>query len=707
MNAATLPAAVRELRDLLNTYLEPHHVAMVLRAYELGARAHAGQKRRSGEDYITHPVAVAAILAEMRMDHETVVAAILHDTMEDTSVTRADLVEQFGENVAALVEGVTKIDKMRFRTRKEADAESFRKLLLAMSRDLRVIFIKLGDRLHNMRTIDHMSVSAQRRISAETLEIYAPIADRLGMNELREELEELGFRHLHPYRARVLAARVRKSLGRRNGALDEVTETLRKRLNEMGVVARVEGRAKTLYSIYCKMRDKSMPFDQLMDLYAVRIVTQSLPECYQALGVVHSLYRPKMGSFKDYIALPKPNGYQSLHTVVNARLPVPVEVQIRTRGMDDMAKKGAAAHWLYKSSPNGETAVRARSWLLKLVETQGREADSEQFIADAKAELFPDEIFVFTPGGKIIDLKANATALDFAYAIHTDVGNQAVGAYVDREKVPLNSVLHSGETVEIITRKGEKPKAEWHEFVVTSKARSSIRAHLKNLQRADSVEIGNRLLDQALARRGYSLESVAPRRLERYLKKNGIEELEDLLTQIARGDKMAHLVADGLLSRTQRRSEEDESEALTVGDTKGAAVSYAKCCSPIPGDPIMGYLSPGKGLVIHRQRCPNVPELRKNHPDQCLKVRWASLVDGFFSTRLKLITMDTTGVLASVTATVSEAGSNIEQVEQPPGTHETAVLKFTLAVRDRQNLARVIRRLRRNRHVIKVSRDMA
>ncbi|NEZ02741.1 bifunctional (p)ppGpp synthetase/guanosine-3',5'-bis(diphosphate) 3'-pyrophosphohydrolase [Wenzhouxiangella sp. XN201] len=701
-----LPAPVRELRDLLNTYLEPQHVATVLRAYELGAEAHEGQKRRSGEDYIFHPVAVAHILAGMRMDHQTIAAAILHDTIEDTEIEHDDLVEQFDEQIAKLVDGVTKLDKMKFRTRQEADAESFRKLLLAMSRDLRVIFIKLADRLHNMRTIGHMSPAAQRRISAETLEIYAPIAARLGMNELREELENLGFQHRYPNRFQVISRRVKQGAGNRAEIIDSVTEAVKKRLSEAGIPARVEGRTKTVNSIYCKMRDKSLSFDQVMDLYAFRIVTQSEPHCYQALGVVHALYKPKPGSFKDYIALPKPNGYQSLHTVLNSPFDVPMEVQIRTEEMDLVAEKGAAAHWLYKATPDGQTAVRAREWLLKLVETQSRASDSVEFLDTAKAELFPDEVFVFTPRGKIIDLKADSTALDFAYAIHTDVGNQAVGARIDREPVPLNTRLESGQTVEIITQKGATPQPEWLEFVATSKARSSIRAHLKNMEQADSVAIGHRLLDQALTRRGYSLEKISERRLDRYLKKLKLERLEDLLTRIARGDMLARVVAHKLLPITQRRaSEEPESESLTIGGTEGSAIEYAKCCHPVPGDPIMGYLSPGKGLVIHRKRCPNVPELKKDHSDRCLEVDWAPVMHGYFSVRLKIVTVNGPGVLASVSATLSEVGANIERVEQPSTTRETAILQFTLAVTGRDQLARVMRRLRRNRHVLRVSRE--
>ena len=703
-----LPGPVRELRDLLNTYLEPQHVAVVLRAYETGAEAHSGQKRRSGEAYIFHPVAVARILAGMRMDHQTIAAAILHDTLEDTGIEHADLERDFDKQIAKLVDGVTKLDKMKFRTRQEADAESFRKLLLAMSRDLRVIFIKLADRLHNMRTIEAMSPGARRRISAETLQIYAPIAGRLGMNELREELEELGFRYQYPSRYRVIRRRVKKSAGNRAEIIDSITNALKKRLSEAGIPARVEGRTKTTYSIYCKMRDKSLSFQDVMDLYAFRIVSHSEPHCYQALGVVHALYKPKPGSFKDYIALPKPNGYQSLHTILNSPFDVPVEIQIRTEEMDLVAEKGAAAHWLYKATPDGSTAMRAREWLLKLVETQSRAGDSVEFLDAAKAELFPDEIFVFTPRGKIIDLKADATALDFAYAIHTDVGNQAVGCIIDKEKLPLNTKLETGQTVKIITEPGTVPEPEWLEFVVTSKARSSIRAHLKNLEQADSVAIGDRLLDQALARRGQSLETISQRRLARYLKKLGLDRIEDLLIRIARGDMLAGLVAHKLLPLTQRRqSEELATESLTIGGTEGSAIEYANCCHPVPGDPIMGYLSPGKGIVVHRQRCPNVRELRKNHTERCIDVNWASVMRGHFSVRLKIVTVNGPGVLASVSATLSEVGANIERVEQPRTTRETAILHFTLSVTGRDQLARVMRRLRRNRHVLKVVRETA
>lgn len=703
-----LPGPVRDLRDLLNTYLEPEQVAMVLRAYETGAEAHKGQTRHSGEPYILHPVAVARILAGMRMDHQTVAAAILHDTIEDTPVEHDDLARDFGPDVAKLVEGVTKLDKMKFRNRLEADAESFRKLLLAMSRDLRVIFIKLADRLHNMRTIGAMSPPSRRRISRETLQIYAPIAERLGMNALKEDLEELGFANLYPTRHRVIVQRVAKLSGNRQEVIDTITRDLKKRLSEAGIPCRIEGRTKTPYSIYSKMRDKSVPYERVMDVYAFRIVAHSEPHCYQALGVAHALYKPKPGSFKDYIALPKANGYQSLHTVLNSTFGVPIEIQIRTEEMDLVAEKGAAAHWLYKAAPDRSTAVRARDWLLKLVETQSRAADSGEFMDTAKAELFPDEIFVFTPRGKIIDLKADACALDFAYAIHTDVGNRAVGARIDGQAMPLSTRLENGQTVEIITREGATPQPEWLEFVVTARARTKIRGHMKNLEQADSVAIGDRLLDQALGRRGYSLETISQRRLERYLKKTGMERLEDLLIRIARGELLARAVAGKLLPITEslRHDSDEELASLTIGGDEGSAVFYATCCHPIPGDPVMGYLSPGKGVVIHRQRCPNVPGLKKNHAERCLEVTWEPLVHGQFSVALNLITVNGPGVLASISAALGQIGANIEQVEQSHSTRETAALRFVLSVTGRDQLARVMRRLRRNPHVMRISREL-
>lgn len=702
------PAPVRELRRLLNTYLEPEHVAIVLRAFEIGEQAHRGQKRKTGEDYILHPVAVASILAGMRMDHQTITAAILHDTVEDTPLSLDDLKREFGIEVAKLVDGVTKLDKMKFRTRQEADAESFRKLLLAMSRDLRVIFIKLADRLHNMRTIGAMSPDSRRRIASETLAIYAPIADRLGMNSLKNELEELGFSNLYPQRYRTIERAMRSQTRNRKQIIDAVTQALKKRLNEAGIPSRVEGREKSVYSIYHKMREKSLRFQEVYDLYAFRIITHSEAHCYQALGVAHSLYKPRPGTFKDYIALPKPNGYQSLHTVLSSPYNVPIELQIRTEEMDLVAEKGAAAHWLYKSAPpDASTAARARDWLFKLIESQSRAKESLEFIDAAKAELFPDEVFVFTPRGKIIDLKANSTALDFAYAIHTDVGKHARRALIDNQPAPLTTVLENGQTVYIETDPAVQPRREWLDAVVTTKARTAIRAHLKNLEQADSIRIGHRLLDQELSRRGSSLEKISARRLERYLKKAGMAKLEDLLTGIARGEHLAGTVARNLLPITQRRGgERNAAEIFTVGGDEGSTIGYAQCCHPIPGDRITGFLAPGRGLIIHRDICPNVPALKRDHPERCLDVAWEQVPRGSYSALVRVITVNGPGVLASVSSSIGQAEANIERVEQRESTGETAELHFLIGLKSRTQLARVLKRLRRNPKVFKVSREL-
>ncbi len=705
--AAALPEEVLDLRDLLNTYLDPEKVAVALKAYTVGAEAHQGQTRKSGEDYILHPVAVARILARMRMDYVSIAAAILHDTIEDTSLDKGQLSTLFGDEIAELVDGVTKLDKMKYRTRQEADAESFRKLLMAMSEDLRVIFIKLADRLHNMRTLDSMEPGSRRRIARETLDIYAPIADRLGMNSVKSELEELGFRNLYPWRYRVVVERVKKVSGNRKEVIDSIRQDLKKRLDESGIPNRIIGREKTPYSIYLKMNSQNLSFSEVTDMYALRIITNSEPHCYQILGAAHNLYRPKPGFFKDYIALPKANGYQSLHTVLYSSYNIPVEVQIRTEEMDIVAEQGAAAHWLYKSgeSKDVSTLVRARQWLMQLVDIQKHTGDSLEFLEGAKSNLFPDEIFVFTPNGKIINLRRGSSALDFAYAIHTQVGDHAIGAMIDHNEVPIGTALVNGQTIEILTDKQSQPQPDWLQVVVTARARAAIRHHLKSLRAEDTVSLGNQLLEKALAARNSSLEEISSRRMRRYLKKNRYTNTEDLLTDIAQGKQLANLVAAVLApDRLRRLGELDiASEALTISGNEGSALSYGVCCLPIPGDQVMAYLSADKGVVVHRLECPNLLEFRK-HPERCLDVKWASITTGTFEVSLKVLTRNVSGVLASVSTSISDAGANIEKVQQPEANPDTAILTFNILVRDRDHMAKVIRRLRRNASVLRVTR---
>jgi len=672
MQAATgYPEPVLKLRDLLNTYLDAENVAIVLRAYDLGEAAHRGQTRKTGEPYILHPVAVAQILANMRMDHVSIAAAILHDTIEDTELSWQDIEENFGPEIADLVDGVTKLDKMKFRTRVEADAESFRKLMLAMSRDLRVIFIKLADRLHNMRTLGSMSQGSRRRIARETLDIYAPIADRLGMNSMKHELEDMGLANLYPWRHRTIAEHLNAMTGHREA--------------------------------------KDLSFSKVTDFFAFRIITQTESQCYLALGAVHSLYQPKPGRFKDFIALPKANGYQSLHTILNSPYGLPIEIQIRTEEMDIMASKGAAAHWQYKTSLSPDSApataeVRAREWLMRLVDVQRHTGDSLEFLDHAKSDLFPDEIFVFTPKGKIIDLRKNSTALDFAYAIHTDVGNHTVRAVVDKTEVPLSTHLANGQTVRVYTDPEVQPKPEWLEFAATARARTAIRHYLKSLRQEDTVALGLRLLEKALNARGSSLEAVSEKQWRKFLKKNHFAGQEDLFHELALGSTLANIVAGKLAPQTSLFPDKlDGGEAITIAGSEGNALSFGACCLPVPGDKIMAYVSTDKGLVIHRVSCSNVREFRK-HPDRCVDVSWAPITHGMFPVSVRIVTRNTPGVLANVSASIGKAGSNIETVAQPEANPETATLLFNISVKDRDHMARVMRRLRRNSNVIRVQR---
>lgn len=708
--ATEYPEPVLELRDLLNSYLDPKNVALILRAFEVGEIAHRGQQRKTGEPYIFHPVAVAQILANMRMDHESIAAAILHDTIEDTPVSWQDIEQDFGAEIADLVEGVTKLDKMKFRTRTEADAESFRKLMLAMSRDLRVIFIKLADRLHNVRTLQSMAPPSRRRIARETLDIYAPICDRLGMNSMKHELEDMGFANLYPWRYRTITEHLDQMTGHRKEIVQNIMQAVHDKMNDAGVPCRLSGRQKSPYSIYKKMLSKDLSFSEVTDFYAFRIITQTEVQCYQALGAVHSLYPPKPGRFKDFIALPKANGYQSLHTILNSPYGLPIEIQIRTEEMDIMASKGAAAHWSYKSgeTPTGKVSgsaqVRARAWLMQLVDVQRHTGDSLEFLDHAKSDLFPDEIFVFTPKGKIIDLKKNATALDFAYAIHTDVGNHAASALVDKAEVPLSINLANGQTVRILTDSKVQPKPEWLEFVATARARTAIRHYLKSLRQEDTVALGLRLLEKALNARGYSLEQIPDERWEHFLRENHLERQEDLFHDLALGSTLANVVAAKLAPDANLLSGQPAAdEAITIGRSEDSAVSYGACCLPVPGDGIMAFMSADKGLVVHRVSCHNVREFRK-HPDRCVDVIWAPITKGMFPVAVRIIARNTPGVLANISSNIGEVGSNIETISQPEANPETATLLFNISVKDRDHMARVLRRLRRNSNVIRVHR---
>ncbi len=705
---AQLPAYVRALEQQLSVYLPTDQVLRVRRAFFVGAAAHEGQTRKSGEPYITHPVAVASILADLGLDAETIIAAILHDTLEDTQLTREQLETEFGPAVVELVDGVTKLDKVRFRSRQEAAAESFRKMLLAMARDLRVILIKLADRLHNMRTLGSMEPESRRRIARETLDIYAPIAQRLGMNRFKSELQDLGFRALYPDRHRVIAERIRAVLGNRREAMARIETALNARLEAEHIPHRVVSRIKSPYSIYSKMAGEHKSFAQVMDVYGFRVVVDSVPHCYHALGAVHGLYKPLDGRFKDFIAIPKANGYQSLHTGLFGPFGAPIEIQIRTEEMDAVAERGVAAHWAYKSesTPANSAQSRAREWVSNLVDRQTQMPSSLEFIENVKVDLFPDEVYLFTPKGAILALPRNATALDFAYFVHTDVGSHAVAARADKKLVPLRTRLTSGQTVEIVTAPSAAPSPQWLDWVVSGRARTAIRQHLKRLQHEDAVDFGHRMLDRAMDALDVSLESIPHEVLDRYLAEQKYKRLEELLADIALGNRVADTVAQVLVAAQGEHphaARPHSSEKILISGAERGVLSFGNCCHPVPGDEIMGYLSAGKGIVVHRVECPNMPELRKS-PERCIEIAWAKEVQGDYKIELRIEVANKPGVLAQVAAAIADAGSNIENVEYKERDLMTATMLFTIEVRNRKHLADVMRGVRRLQVVTAVRR---
>ncbi|MDZ7661730.1 bifunctional GTP diphosphokinase/guanosine-3',5'-bis pyrophosphate 3'-pyrophosphohydrolase [Thiohalophilus sp.] len=694
---------------MLEEYLEPEQVAEVYQAYLFGAEAHDGQHRLSGEPYITHPIAVARILAELRVDHLSIMAAILHDVIEDTKVPKEMVEKRFGKHIAELVDGVSKLTHIHFENKAEAQAENFRKMMLAMTRDIRVILIKLADRLHNMRTLGVMRPDKRRRIARETLDIYAPIANRLGMNNVRLELEDLGFTAMYPWRSRILEEGLKKARGNRKEIVGKMEETIKSRLQQEGLIGRVIGREKHLYSIYKKMRDKHLSFSEVMDVYAFRIIVDNVDACYRVLGAIHNLYTPVPGRFKDYIAIPKANGYQSLHTVLMSPYGVAIEVQIRTEDMHKVSEAGIAAHWMYKTNEgiSNNAQMRARQWLHELLEMQQNAGNSIEFLEHVKIDLFPDEVYVLTPHGEIKVLPRGATAVDFAYAVHSDVGNQCVAAKIDRRLMPLRTGLLNGQTVEIITSKGAQPNPAWLDFVTTAKARSNIRAFLKNLHMEEAVLLGMRLLNKSLAAHGTALENLADEEVQQVLAEFGFESMEQMFSEIGFGNQMAMVVARALLSSEYEAVPGDKEKAqgtpLAIKGTEGTVVTYAKCCRPIPGDPILGFVTSGRGIVIHTEDCKNVAEYR-NRPEKWIDVKWEKEIEGEFPIDIRMLVQNRRGVLAKVAATLSEMEANIENVtiEERDGMHST--LSFTVSVKNRQHLARIMRHLRKLDMVSRIHR---
>ncbi|MEW6983828.1 bifunctional GTP diphosphokinase/guanosine-3',5'-bis pyrophosphate 3'-pyrophosphohydrolase [Colwelliaceae bacterium 6471] len=684
------------LKELVTTYLSKVQIDLLKQAYIVARDAHEGQMRSSGEPYITHPVAVALNLAKMHLDHETLMAALLHDVIEDTKVTKDELAELFGHTVAELVEGVSKLDKLKFDNKEEMQAENFRKMVLAMVQDIRVILIKLADRTHNMRTLESLRPDKRRRIARETLDIYAPIANRLGIHDIKNELEVLGFEALYPMRSRALKSAVRQARGNRKEIINNIQEEIAARLEESNIPAKVVGREKHLYSIYRKMLNKELMFNEVMDIYAFRIIVErSIDDCYRALGAAHNLFKPIETRFKDYIAIPKTNGYQSLHTSLIGPHGIPVEIQIRTHDMDQMADKGVAAHWLYKQDSNdgGTTAqMKARRWMQSLLELQQSAGSSFEFIENVKSDLFPEEIYVFTPDGRIIELPMGATSVDFAYAVHTDVGNSCVGSKVDRKPFPLSHPLDSGQTVEIITSSAAQPNATWLNFVVTAKARLQIRTYLRSREKTESQALGLRLLSHALGKT--KLENIPQEKLDQVIKESGNKTLEGLLISIGLGNSLSIGIA-------RRLTDEFTDEApitptgtkskMPIKGTEGMLVSYGKCCRPIPGDSILAYLSPGKGLMVHQQGCRNI----KGHEQRSLfPVKWDSDIDRDFIAKLRIEILNHQGALAALTNVVARCESNVHSLNSGEKESGIYAIDMEITCRNRVHLADIIRKIK-------------
>lgn len=700
-----------DLREKLAEYLTNEQVEKVTEAYQVAAKAHEGQKRYTGEPYITHPVEVARILAGMHMDYQSIMAAMLHDVIEDTSISKAFVIEKFGDKVAELVDGVSKLTQIKFENREEAQAENFRKMMLAMAKDIRVVLIKLADRLHNMRTLEALPPDKRRRIARETLEIYAPIAHRLGMHNFRVEFEDLGFKALYPHRYQVLKDSIKKARGNRKEVLHGVKKAIRERFELLGVENfRLISREKHLYSLYRKMQKKRLSFSEVLDVYGLRIVVDTKDACYRVLGIIHDLFKPVTGRFKDYIAIPKANGYQSLHTLVIGPFGLPIEIQVRTEEMNRIAENGIASHWIYKTEPlldENDAQVRAREWLKGLLEIQQQTGNSLEFIENIKIDLYPDEVYVFTPKGKILSMPQGATPVDFAYTIHTDIGNACVACKIDRRLAPLSTRLLSGQSVEIITAPGAHPNPAWLSFAVTGKARSNIRHWLKNQQSSESQELGKRLINSALAVANLSVEIIPKKKIKSLLNQLNVNSLDKLFEEVGLGHRMAALVAQRLIDEDNLVApplhEAVPPHPLMIKGTEGMVITYASCCYPIPGDPIIGLMSEGSGMVIHTENCKMLGEHRLMH-EKCIHVQWEENIDGEFHVEITVDVINGRGVLALLASTIAEANANIINlhVDERDGRHNT--LYFILSVRDRGHLARIMRRLRTIGVVTRIAR---
>ena len=708
----------------LKHYLKSEDITQVWEAYRYADQAHQGVVRKTGEPYISHPVSVACILADMHMDLPTIMAALLHDVVEDTDISTDDIKEKFGQQVAELVDGVTKLDKIEFQSASVAQAENFRKMLLAMSQDVRVILVKLADRLHNMQTLEGMRQEKQKLIAKETLDIYAPIANRLGLNEIYQELEDLSFKYLHPMRYNAIANAVKAARGNRKEVVSKILESIKHQLVGMKIEAEVSGREKHLYSIYKKMSGKTTSFSQIYDIYGFRVVVKDLASCYSALGALHGLYKPITSKFKDYIAIPKANGYQSLHTTLFGPFGTPIEVQIRSNEMHNIAAAGVAAHWLYKSSDAQLTALQQKThqWLQRLLEIQSDSADSLDFLEHLKIDLFPDEVYVFTPKGKILALPKGATSVDFAYAVHSDIGNSCVAVRINQDLAPLRTELHNGDHVEIITGSLAKPNPAWLNYVVTGRARAHIRHFLKSQHSTESAHLGERMLNQALRAMHIEPNQVTEAHWQKLIRDYGLKKKSEILTDIGLGKRQNVMVAHQLLAMGEMLEESPEGgigkflgkifrkpskplDTITIRGSEGMAVQFAPCCRPIPGDPILGFINKDKGLVVHTHDCPAIRKFRLD-PEKWLDVEWEPESEHLYKANLNLTVANQPGMLAKIASGIADAGSNIDNVsvEEPDGS-SYANLYFTVQVKNRIHLAELMRGLRKIPDVVRINRS--
>lgn len=701
---------ISDLCQLLESYTDSERVAEVYKAYLFGAQKHDGQKRVSGEPYIYHPIAVARIMAEMRMDYQSIIAALLHDVIEDTDVVKEHIAEKFGDEVAALVDGVSKLSQIQFRSKAEAQAENFSKMLLAMAKDIRVIIIKLADRLHNMRTLGAMRPDKRRRISKETMEIYAPIANRLGIYKMRHELLDLATYNAYPMRYTAINNACQKLIGHRKEVFSTIKTSLQSRLEEVKLEAKISYRKKNIHSIYKKMQAKQLTFNEITDVYGVRIITSSIDECYRVLGVCHNLYQPKPGKFKDYIAIPKANGYQSLHSILFGPHGIPIEIQIRTEEMEQFAKSGIAAHWLYKESykDSADKFSRATEWLNSLLELQQNTSSSLEFLENVKVDLFPDEVYVFTPKGNIKKLPRGSTVVDFAYSVHSDVGHTCVAARVDHRLVSLSSELFNGQTVQIITSKSSRPHPNWLDFIVTARARTNIRHYLKSIKQSEAISLGRRLLKQGIISFIGTEVEYSEQKLKDVLCQYQLESEDELLAEIGLGNRAVNIVVKSLYETLDDDDEDptvfdDEGNPLAIRGTEGMVVSYAKCCKPIPGDHIRGFLASGKGIVVHTNHCKNITKEQKSD-FRVIDIHWSDHVEGEFLSSLRVQVINQRGVLAKLASIIAGTDSNIENLELSNESGTITSMDFTLSVKNRVHLARIMRKLKQNKSVNKLWR---